>query len=103
MSASIYRSITLQLNLFLERNNQAPVHDITYESIEDSVLAVFDKNYKNIGHRKYLLTVQHISDDNLDKKIEELLDNIDAKACSRDCNIGNSYIHVVGDENRRWE
>jgi len=73
MSASIHRSITLQLNLFLERNNQVPVHEITYESIEDSVLAVFDKNYKNLGHKKYLLIIQHTSDDDLDKKIEELL------------------------------
>jgi len=65
MPASIHQSITIKLNLFLERNNKVPVLDATYENIENSVLKEFDKNCKHLGDRKYLLTIRYAGDDNL--------------------------------------
>ncbi len=96
-------TIKVKLHLFLERNNQAPVQNSAYESVENSALSDFDENYENLGDRKYLITINYTDNDDLEEKIEELLTSLEDKAGNRDCNIADTYIHAADDESRRWE
>lgn len=101
-AGSPLKALKVRLYLSIERNNSfVRGKKSAKESVELLILPHYDRNYERSDNGDYLLTILYQSDEELDERMYELLDEIASTADIHNC-FSESGVSAMDGSYRHW-